>query len=264
MTRYLENVPAAADVRAATAQVFARATEESGAMLLNALVPIDTTMEDGFRVLNGVVGFEMAELCDLVGYFDMFVREERDMARRGRIQLLVYSHIFEADFPMTTLWNLHRLLADLECSWTFHRTAANGKVHVCKYPRERVEELKRLSEAVGTDFGEIISGLWWRELRNGFSHSQYFWAGESVTCTGRLSPVSRTGTGIGEAGSKSFAVDDVNDLYDGTVALLSEFVTRYRDAVQPYKDGELHEVQGGGIVWSGGRGRWMWPDSLDT
>ena len=258
MTRYLDATPSRDEITDAVEELFCKASVKLGVGRLSALVPVDTTMEKGYRVLNLTVDFEMEELCRLVNYFSAVVDQEENPVARAPTQILLYCHVFESDFPMTVLWNLHRLLVGEGCSWTFHRITEKGKCQICKYPRERVEEMEKLSVRAKTSLGSVLRRMWHPTLRNGFSHSQYFVSGDAVTCTGRLSPISRTGSGIGEGGSKSYTFRDIDDLFQAVGALLEGFVASYDRAVAPFKDGSAYAIQGGRVYWDASRTKWQW------
>jgi len=217
MTRFHLDIPTESEICDAVAELFERAMRNGGTGLLSALIPVDTTMHEGHQVLSYVFDYEMAELCNFVKYFDGLIEREAHVSSRGRMQVLVYCHIFEADYPLTTIWNLHRLLEGREISWTFSRMTRKGETEVLKYPKDRVSELERLSNNLGIVLGSMLASLWQNDLRNAFSHSQYFWTGDILSCTGRLSPNIRKGIGVGSGGSKSFASSDLAALYAGAL-----------------------------------------------
>lgn len=253
--RYLQGVPQGGKLRQALEELFGAVRESKESELLSALVPVDTTMQKGHRVINYVPDLEMDELCRLASYFGGLVQTESDPGNQARIRVLVYCHIFEADFPLTVCWNLLRTLNGQECSWIFSRRTKGGKVRLCQYPRERVKEMERLSQQTSMSLGKLLSGLWQNDLRNAFSHSQYFLGGNALTSSRSLSPVSRPRVGIRER-SPSFTFVDIEDLYDRAVELLSGFIEQYKESVHVYKNGELHKIQKGWIRWDTKRAHW--------
>ena len=52
MTRYLDGTPSGEEIGGSVEELFGKAASSAGAGVLNAVVPVDRTMEEGFRVLN--------------------------------------------------------------------------------------------------------------------------------------------------------------------------------------------------------------------
>lgn len=254
MSRYVNTVPTADQVAAAVSALFASAAAEHPEGLLAALLPVDRTMERGFRVFNAIPSFEMGELCRLGSYFDTLQESERDEEARSRIRLLVYCHVMEADFPITVIWNVARILTGLEPGWTFVRRSDEK---VLRHPGERIAELVAITESTELHVGSVLQLLWQRRLRNAFSHSQYFFAGESITCSERLSPIGRSDERVGPDGSDSYAHVDLEDLYAAAVSYLRSFARCYQDRLAFFRDGQPHQLADWEVRWDGDANRWQ-------
>jgi len=247
--------PSDEEIRLAVAEVFDHVRFGHTANLLNALVVVDKAMHQGYSIINYVVDYEMQELCDFVNGFHAHLKQTDDRFQQARIKALIYCHVMEADLPLTVLWNLLRILDGEACDWTFQRITNNDYKQVCQYPREKVAELRRLSEKLDVQIGIVLDRLWQGDLRNAFSHSQYCWMGDILTATSSLSPLSRKDGR--KKGNPSFTFDDIECLYQGANKLLYYFAEAYRIAIAPFRDGNAHPVDSGWIVWDSKAG-WLW------
>ena len=247
--------PSDEEIRLAVAEVFDRVRFNHTGKLLNALVVVDQAMFHGHSIINYVVDYEMQELCDFVNGFNAHIKQTDDPFQKARIRALIYCHIMEADLPLTVIWNLLRILDGKDCDWTFHRITNNGNKYVCEYPREKIAELSRMSKKLDVQIGTILDHLWQVDLRNAFSHSQYFWMGEILTTTSSLSPLSRKKER--KRNNPSFTAEDIERLYQGASKLLYYFEEAYRITIEPFRDGNPHLVDSGWIVWNSQSG-WRW------
>jgi len=249
------HIPSNDEIYMAVTELFDRVRFDHADKLLNALVVVDKGMFHGNNIINYVVDYEMQELCDFMNSFTAHLKQTDNHFQQARIRTLLYCHIMEADLPLTVIWNLLRILEGGNSDWTFHRITKNGKKEVCRYPREKIAELSRLSKKLGMQIGTVLDRLWQVDLRNAFSHSQYCWMGEVLTATGSLSPLSRKNGG--KRGNPSFTFDDIERLYEGTSKLLYYFTKAYRITIDPFKDGNAYAVDSGSIVWDSQAG-WLW------
>lgn len=252
------NPPTEDDIKLAIAQLYAQVGVEYPDKLLSALVPVDKTFLKGRAMINYVVDWEMQEICDFVNGFNTHIQQTEDRFQIVRLKTLIYCHIMEADLPLTILWNLLRILNGDSCDWTFHRITKNGNRHVCQYPREKIIELKRLSDETGLDIGEVVERLWEPGLRNTFSHSQYCWMGDRLQPTKSLSPISRKDGGANNV--QAFTFDEIDTLYRRADNLLYYFTVGYRSVIANYKDGNAYRIQDGWIVWDKQSG-WVWEEN---
>lgn len=243
----------------AVSEIFDRVRFGHTGNLLNALVVVDKTMHEGCSVINYVVDYEMQELCDFVNEFKAHLKHTENRFHQARIKVLIYCHILEADLPLTIFWNLLRVVKGETCDWTFRRITKNGDKQVCQYPREKVDELRSLSEQLDMKIGTVVDRLWQGRLRNAFNHSQYCWMGDTLTATSSLSPLSRKN--VGKKGNPTFTFDDIELLYQGAIKLLYYFTEAYRIAIAPFKDGNAHAVDSGWIIWDSEAG-WLWKGNV--
>jgi hypothetical protein len=180
-----------------------------------------------------------------------------------RCKLLVYCYIMEADYPFITLLNLLRVLADKEPCWVFHKRGPddsikekNGKNLGCQYPWEKIHEIAEADKNLQTNIGSILEGLWWDQLRNAFSHSQYAIQNGSVVLTS-------WGTGVQMSNAHRqdptvVAFQTLDSFYLGALTLWNCFLNNYRTSRKPFEDGRPYRIPLGLVRWDSDREVWTW------
>lgn len=223
---------------------------------LESLVPSDRDFAPGFSTIPYSLNYEMTELCNFLNQISEIISETNDVANEIRFKILAYIHIMEADFPLAVIWNLLRIKSGLDATWTFSTISKSGK-RICQFPREKINEILKLSKKLGLRIGNDLDSLWSKVIRNSFSHSGYFISGEYFCPTQVLSPVSRIQMGP----VKSYSVTEIRDYFNGASNFLSTFISKYAEAIAPFKDGSLYPFGKGRIYWDK-RKRWLWESAI--
>jgi len=252
-------LPLSSGIQKAIFELFRGVKEGYSEELLSALVPIDKDLQSGDKLITYVPDWEMHEIWAFVDDFKTILDGlQNNQALKTRIEIMIYCHIMEADFPFSVLWNLSRILNQQQCEWTFSRITKKGKPSTCKYPGEKIGELKELSKQKGLLIGELLKQLWQANLRNAFSHSQYFFGADYFVGTRQFSPISRDAN-TSPYKTVRYSHEEINALYQGAYDFLFAFVRFYKFYIEPYKDGRIYRIQAGSIKWWKERGIWIWP-----
>ncbi|MEZ4705830.1 MAG: hypothetical protein R3A44_01410 [Caldilineaceae bacterium] len=165
----------------------------------------------------------------------------------------------ESDFPYMVFWNLLRILNNLPCKWTFTRTTGKGEEELCQLTRQKIDEIKKLSDEFGLQVGSVLKQLWNKDLRNTFSHSQYTLSDGKYSGTRTHSPFSRKRNKTLTDSDIDLEFDYIEELVHKSTGLFGAFLDTYKHYVAPYKDGSEFQVQDGTVVWDSGLKRWVWP-----
>jgi len=185
-------LPLSSEIQKAIFELFREVKEGYPEELLSALVTIDLDIQSGDKSITYVPDWEMYEICAFVNDFKSILDGlQNNQALKTRIEIMIYCYIMEADFPFAVLWNLLRILNQQQCEWTFSRVTKKGEVLTCKYPKDKIEEIQKLSRPKDLRIGELLGQLWRSDLRNAFSHSQYSLDKNFLIGTRQLSPISR-------------------------------------------------------------------------
>jgi hypothetical protein len=202
--------------------------------LWRAIIPIDPTLDkfvpDGERATSYIPLYEWQELKMFVWSFKKLLKDaEDDIDLQVRIMMIVYCHIFEADFAFAVIWNLLRALKGLPESWIFSRESKKGNISVCEYPSQKIPEIQILASDQELTIGDILDRLWNANLRNSFSHSQYRIFGDTILFTKNLSPISRSPSLGMPRGTGELKVKDLQNYYLGGCALIDVFDREYNN-----------------------------------
>lgn len=249
-------LPTTEEVSKAIFEVFDQVYKNENQWLLSALVPIDKKISPGDKVITYIPGDEIDELSEFLNGFNELSKKTENELQKKRIKILNYCHIMEADFPYAVIWNLLRILNKQECVWTFYNCDENGEpvlnkdgeLTVLQYSINKINAIKKLANKKSLVVGEILYKIWQSDLRNSFSHSQYFFTEDYFCCSNQLSPLSRKDSDVGK---NNYLLEDVDLLNSCASAYLSSFIKAYKSAVDFYKDGKPHKIHDGYIKWDG-------------
>jgi hypothetical protein len=246
-------IPSEDEIRKVIFELFDRAKESHPEDLLSALVPIDTASEPGNKLINYLRDYEMQEVCDFLDDFKSMLEEIDNNEQEIRIKIMIYCHIMEADLPFIILWNLLRILDGQQCEAEFGIINEKGKKVICEHPSQKIAEIEKLSRRLKLRIGESIRKFWQRDIRNAFSHSQYFLSDSSFTITRDLLQIPRKSVNKRAV----YPYQDIDKLYSCAVSFLSAFIDAYKWYVSPYKDGNAYRIQVGSIRWNMHVQRWL-------
>ncbi len=256
-------LPTDEEIKLSIAELFDRVYQNKREWLLSCLVPIDNKLITKRKVITYVVEDEMRELCDFLNSFNELVKKTENTFQIKRIKILNYCHIMEADFPYTVIWNLLRVLYKQKCLWTFYscdekgkpKQDKKGKFSVLRYSIEKIDAINKLSKKNSLAIGKNLQKIWQSDLRNSFSHSQYFWMGNSFRGSNTISPLSRKDEDIEK--TIVYSEEDLEALSNCSSTYLFTVIELYKHAINPYKDGNPHKIHDGIIKWDN-RFNWKW------
>ena len=216
-------------------EVFKVCTSLDRKALWNAVVPTDAELgcgpPPGQKTVTFIPSREFFELEAFIGLIESLVNSP-SLSEKDKIRLMLtgYCRIMESDLPLAIAWNLLRAVSGSSESWRFTRVSKAGDTLTCEYPREKIEEICRLSNSLGMKIGGVLEQLWDSYLRNAISHSQYFLSEDRFLPSSGLSPISRKqGQSLGVKG-RSITFDEVKVLYELARTFVIAMADRWRQA----------------------------------
>lgn len=255
------NVPSQNEISQAVKNVFELAKKKLDKDILRALVPVNETFYEGKKCLPFHLQAEMSELCQLCRDFHLLpeehdsqitdIKPDRLTKLRVRVQVFVYCHILEADYPYVVLLNLLRASKGLPVCWTFYerndddsiKHGKNDRKLICDHPAKKIQHLERLEESIPTSISNCLNRLWSGELRNAFSHSQY-----TIDPDGSLI-VTKYAAGVSGHTFQQmmnhgilFPADEIKERFSAASKFLEEFCKLYATAVLPFQDCRPHQL----------------------
>ena len=226
-------IPSKSQIEESIVELFEKAKMLDRIILWRAVIPIDPALDkfasEGKRAISYIPLYEWQELKLFVWGFESLLRNAKDdNDLQARMMMIVYCHLFEADFPFAVIWNVLRALKGLPESWIFTRERKNGNLDVCEYPSQKIPEIQKLSNDLSLKIGDIIHFLWNSNLRNNFSHSQYSISGDTILYTKDISPISRKPSEGMPSGKGELKKQDLKKHYMGACALIDVFDREYK------------------------------------
>ncbi|MCH8055969.1 MAG: hypothetical protein IH857_07450, partial [Deltaproteobacteria bacterium] len=216
-------------------EVFQVCTTLDSKALWNLLVPTDAELgcglPSGQKAVTYLPSLEFFELEAFIALIDSLVISP-SLQEKDKIRLILtgYCRIMESDLPLAIVWNLLRAASGNPESWKFTRVSKAGDTLTCEYPREKIEEICRLSKSLSMNIGGVLDQIWDPYFRNAVSHSQYFLTEDRFLPSGGLSPVSRKeGHGLRVRG-RSITFDEVKSLYGLARTFVTGVADRWRQA----------------------------------
>lgn len=245
-------------------QLFEKVQKERELDFFSALIPIDNKRDSEHALIPYGFKDEMAELNAFItqyqGLESSFHNNPRALTRN---RLLTYTHILEADFIYLVLLNLILLLLKKPICWTFYDIDANGSIKInkkgekiyCSKPLLRIKILECLGDKLSLKVHNIFSALWKNELRNAFSHSQYFIGqnGDFILTKHLLHDIK-----VKNWKPELMLVDSASifELNENAIMLFDKFISLYQEFTLPFKSTGTHKVKGYLVKWDLERQWW--------
>jgi hypothetical protein len=232
-----DNIPSKTEIESSILGLFNRTKEIDRIVLWRACIPTDPVLDkhaakEGKRGVTYGPLYEWQELKLFIWSFEeLLKRSSNDLDLQVRIMMILYCHIFEADFPFAVIWNLMRAINGQRESWTFIGQDKKGDPLVCEYPSQKIREIKRISDEIGLNIGNVINDLWNDNLRNSFSHSQYCISDDEILFTKNLSPISRIPPD-NMPRIANLQINELKKLYDGVHTLFEVFDQEYKNVFE--------------------------------
>jgi hypothetical protein len=214
-------------------EVFQVCTRLDRKILWNAVVPTDAELgyklPPGQKAVTYVPSYEFFEIEAFITLIDSLVRN-RSLSEKDKCRLWLtgYGRIMESDLPLAIVWNLLRATSGDPELWQFTRVSKAGDTLTCEYPREKIEEICRLSNSLSMKIGSVLDEIWDPYLRNSVSHSQYFLSVDRYLPSGEISPISRKqGKNLTVKG-RSMTFEEVRILYSLARTFVTNVASRWR------------------------------------
>lgn len=245
-------------------QLFQKAYKEQKDNILAALVPLENERFDGHATIPFGYKDEISELNAFIKQYhglEPFFKENKQSLSRNR--LLTYTHILESDFLYLVLLNLLLLIYQKPLSWTFYEIESDGEIKLnkkgekilCSKPLKRIMILKQLCEKLELKAHEIFTALWKNELRNAFSHSQYFidLNGSVILTKHLIHDIKVTKWKPEFMILEAKALEDLNE---NAILLFEKFIKIYQEFAYPFQSTGTHLIGKYPIIWDDQRKWW--------
>lgn len=234
--------------------IFNHSRSHLGKDILNAFIPLG-----GFKELsnNNTITFafedELRELVEFLHQYSSLVDSAIDEKGKARFYLHMYCRIMENDYQYLVIYNLLRLLNNLEPDWSF-KTIKNGEVFYCENPTPKIDEIAKLCKAHNFKVGKILKNIWKNDLRNAFYHSQYYLFPNGSFVNTR----SYSSTSTHKPSKIVYKLSDIEYFYKKVEYFFDYFFKVFFTQLKSFRNGEKYILKNNHIVlWDIKNQKWI-------
>ncbi len=233
--------------------LFDKAKTNLGNIIVNAFIPFGGIAEiPSNQFQTFAFDDELEELVDYLreytGLLDQFNSYPK---QRTRILVQMYCRVMENDFQYIIIYNLLRLMNNLNPDWEF-KTIRNGKPFYCESPTTKIDEISSLCKSQQFEIGSVLKNLLKADLRNSFYHSQYTISPDGAFVNTRFySPTSNI-----KPAKRVFKLSEIESLYNNAESFFNAFFKRFFAERKKFRDGKGYSLfDGRNIIWESNRWR---------
>lgn len=213
--------------------------------VINAFIPFGGSAElpsQQFQTL--AFRDELGELVEYLQEFTQILKKfDNHPKQKTRILVQMYCRIMENDFQYLIIYNLLRLIDNLNPDWEF-KTVRKGEIFYCENPTSKIDEISTLCKSKKLTIGKILKNLFKADLRNSFYHSQYcMFPNGSFINTRFYSPSS-----IVKPAKKIYKLDEIILIYNSSEYLFDNFFKRFYGELKKFRDGRNYLLEDGKTV----------------
>lgn len=196
---------------------------------------------------------ELAELVDYLREYSVLLNQFNNYPKqKARLLAQMYCRVMENDFQYLIIYNVLRLLKNLNSDWEF-KTIRNCKKFYCETPTKKIDEICSLCKANKLEIGIALKNLLKADFRNSYYHSQHTISPNgSYVNTRFYSPSSQI-----KPAKKVYKLSEIESLYNFAESFFDNFFKRFFAERKKFKDGKVYELfDGRKIYWELNSNRW--------
>jgi len=209
-------------------------------------------------ILDYITNYVFGEVIDVINTFNIFQADEKtNLKIKTRVRLLIYCYITEAKLLYMIIFNMIRTIKGFEYSTLIYTKKNTGKNKELIYPYDKINKIIKETTDIGLDFESIFAEIYYNNLRNAFSHAQYFLDNDAnLILSQHLSP---TTSGIFKHPNKktSFKYIEIENIFNKTLKYVQVFIEIYEKFLSEYKDGNSYPIIFGKIKYDKEFRRWL-------
>lgn len=222
--------------------------------IINAFIPfggINEVPSNQFQTF--AFDDELAELVDYLREYSVLLNQYNDHPKqRTRLLAQMYCRVMENDFQYLIIYNVLRLLKNLNPDWEF-KTIRNGKTFYCENPTSKIDEICSLCKVKKLEIGVVLKNLLKADFRNSYYHSQHTISPDGSYINTRFySPLSQI-----KPAKRVYKLSEIESLYKFAESFFDNFFKRFFAERKKFKDGiEYAFFDGRKIFWELNSNRW--------
>jgi len=209
-------------------------------------------------ILDFITNYVFGEILDILNTFKIFQDStEVDKKIKTRARMLMYCHIVEAELIYMVIFNMIRTIKKLEYSPIINVSTKSNKIQELEYAYKKVKEIVKEGSALGLQFDSMYSEIYFNQLRNAFSHSQYFLDKDGDLIISRN--ISPTTSRIFKKSSQKthYKYEEIEEIFNKTLVYVDTFIGTYKKFLLEFKDGTSNPIIFGNMRFDKSTGRWL-------
>jgi hypothetical protein len=231
----------------AFAEICSRARSTNEVQFLTSYFAFHRQFEH--NILSYITEYEFNEVLELIDTFKALEDAEVDEKTKTRIRMFLYCHIIEVDLIYMILFNMLRTIKNEKYSSIISFVSKSGRVKEADYPIDKIELLVNESEKIGIPLKAIYSELFFNQLRNAFSHSEYFLDNDGgLNISKNLSPAT---SAIQKKPTQKtyFTSAEIQSIFNKSILYLKSFINVHKSYIEEFMDGKPRATLFGNIYF---------------
>ena len=197
----------------------------------------------GYNILSFPSDFEFQEVIELIKDING-LKESKDITlkTKSRMYLLSYTHIIEVDLIYVILFNLINTIRGLPYSSVVEFLNKKGKKEEAIYPQTKIDVLQSDLQAFKINLENVFKEFFDKDLRNAFSHSQYYLDLSGDLINSKNIAHKSLGGNKKKNVQKLYRFEEIQEKYDMSLIYIKIFIKVYKRFIKPYMDGKSHQT----------------------
>lgn len=218
---------------------------------------------DKYNMLSYVLDEEFQEVTEFISSFGVLLEsEDIDIKIKTRVRVLLYCHIIEVDLIYTLIFNLLKTIARENYSANILHVSKKNEIINLHYPAEKIDLISRYSKKYGLELHKLYHNIFYKQIRNAFSHSQYSLSPDGGFNISKFISPSSQNLFKQPKFKTFFTFDEISSLFDKSFIYIKSFIETYNRYISKYQDGNIYSTQLGDIVYNTEHG-WMFNRQLE-
>ena len=200
------------------------------------------------NILTYYLDDEFREVLELISdLIDVKESENINKTTKARMYLLIYTHIIEVDLIYLILYNMINTIRKKEYSPYVKYLNKKNEETEAIYPSQKIKCLQDIGHEINIDIESLYNKFFDSNLRNAFSHSQYYlYPSGDLENTKNISTTFST-TSKSKKVQSMYTYEDIECKFEMSLDYVRSFIKISKKSIKPYMDGNSHETLYGPI-----------------
>ena len=239
-------------------ELFSRAKDTNKVQFLTSFFAFYKLNKTKKYVQDYITNYVFQEVLEILNNFKN-IQDSNGIEKKikTRVRMLMYCHIIEAELIYMIIFNMIRTIKELKYSTIIYRKTNKNKTKELEYAYDKIELIKKETSCIDIGFDLLYTELYNNQLRNAFSHSQYFIDKDGDLVISKY--ISPTTSKISKTSSlkKHYRYKEIEDIFNKAIIYVKSFIEIYKNFLSEFTDGRKHTFLFGNIHFDKSSNRWI-------